>query len=462
MPKPATSKKLHRLTQANVIAALAFVLIFGAFGIHYLFTSHAAAGLQTSVTWKGVSGKVENKVSSLCVTTPGTSKGSNGTHLQLAACDSRTGEKWTLTWGSGDGNIKNTTVVNGYSQCLDDTDSSTTPNTSVEVWACNGQASSQTWQTGYGDGTIRIHGMCLGTSGNKTGSGATLALMNCTTTPPTPSVGLTAPKSGANVSGTGVAARASASTSAGSISSIRLTINGATLKTCTNASSCAASWNVSKLKNGSYTVGATATASGGGSKATSESVTIKNASPAPKPGSAPQPKSNPAPAHQSSSSTSGPGSASTTNSTSTQKSTVATLTTPNNSSSSTPTSSNPANLATTNNNPASKSSSSAAGPAIIITLLLLAVAAALVVFVRRRQAQKPMAADVDLESANLPVFPREDPAQTAARLNWWQTDQERQQNAQQEPGQNDNNVPDMYAEGRKRLEEEENHNHPEA
>jgi hypothetical protein len=85
---------------------------------------------------------------------------------------------------------------------------------------------------------------------------------------------------------------------------------------------------------------------------------------------------------------------------------------------------------------------------------------------RRRQATSVAPYQVDTQ--NLPAYPQEDSGTSAARLNWWLPEDERQKLASQ--AQHPGTLPptpstpqtpatdeplDMFAEGRKRLEEEE-------
>jgi len=63
---------------------------------------------------------------------------------------------------------------------------------------------------------------------------------------------------------------------------------------------------------------------------------------------------------------------------------------------------------------------------------------------------------------HIPAFPREDPGQTAARVNWWLPDDERAKIAAGQtptqpatPKPADENPPDIFEEGRKRLDNEE-------
>lgn len=96
--------------------------------------------------------------------------------------------------------------------------------------------------------------------------------------PPTPSVNISAPAANATVGGSSVAVSATASVSQGSITSLVLKAAGNTLKSC-GAGPCSATWDTTKLTNGTYTLEADTVASDGNTNATTEAVTVKNAQP---------------------------------------------------------------------------------------------------------------------------------------------------------------------------------------
>lgn len=73
----------------------------------------------------------------------------------------------------------NTTVVNGFGQCMDDTNGSSTPGNKVQIYKCNNIAKSQTWTTGFGTGEIEIHGLCAGPSVASGSAGTNVVLVNC-------------------------------------------------------------------------------------------------------------------------------------------------------------------------------------------------------------------------------------------------------------------------------------------
>ena len=95
---------------------------------------------------------------------------------------------------------------------------------------------------------------------------------------PTPTVSLTAPASGATVSGASVPVAAAASVSSGSVTALTIKAGGATLKSCSSGS-CSVTWNTSSLTNGTYTLEADTTASDGNTNSTTETVTVKNSQP---------------------------------------------------------------------------------------------------------------------------------------------------------------------------------------
>lgn len=158
--------------------ALSFAVIFAALGTYLLLVSHAAiVPLQPSVTWKGTgNGVLTNVNSGLCLSAPGTSKNSNGTQLLLATCDTtqtNRNEYWSFLFN------QNYTLENGYNQCLNDTNSSKVSGAPAQIWSCTAASGTQQWVVSSSDKTIRINGLCLGVSGNATSSGSLAVLMDC-------------------------------------------------------------------------------------------------------------------------------------------------------------------------------------------------------------------------------------------------------------------------------------------
>jgi len=260
----------HKLSRA---AGLLFAAAFATLGAYLLISAHAATTEQPSVSWKGSNGELLNRNANLCLGTLGNTKPAAGTKVIIESCNTIDSEKWSLVWGSG--TIKSTTVVNGYGQCLDDQGSGAGVGTTVKIGACAANDSAQVWTTGYGDGTIRIDGLCLGVSGNSQLTGANTILTPCNT--PVPSVHLTAPVSGSTVSGTATVT-ASASISQDSIAKITLEVGSTVLKTCMSTASCSTKWDTTAVNDGAYTLTAVATGTLGGTATVNETVTASNAS----------------------------------------------------------------------------------------------------------------------------------------------------------------------------------------
>src|SRR5262249_29378603 len=95
------------------------------------------------------------------------------------------------------------------------------------------------------------------------------------TTPP--SVNLTAPASGANVSGT-VTVSASASDNVG-VAGVRFTLDGANLGAEDTASPCSVSWSTTGAANGSDTRNAAAGDAAGNQSSSAVTVTVNNGPP---------------------------------------------------------------------------------------------------------------------------------------------------------------------------------------
>ncbi len=506
----------RRWNRDNSWMMIAFVLVFGGIGTALLLASHAATPLQPSVRWTSQNGELVNINSNLCLGTPGTAQAANGTGYVIEGCNGASDQKWSITWGNGSGAVS-TIVKNGYGQCLDDTGNSTHAGNPTQAWPCSGVV-QQTWTTGYGDGSIRIHGLCLGVNGNSKGGGSTVIIMACNV--PTPTASITAPGSGATLQGTATVT-ATASISGDSMASIKLTVGSSTLKTCTGTTSCSAAWNTAQVGNGSYTITATATGALGGSATTSRSVTVNNPAPSPPPGGGGGGTGGGGGGGGSTGGGSGtgdtggsggtitgdPSSGDTSGNTdtldnsnssdsidisgdsgSTDLSTLDTSGSSDNSDSSSDTSGSSGDQQTNtgiSGNQATHKSSGSAVAAVISGIVLVA----LIVFIiwRRRQlanqssiwsydsygvpptqTQAPQPAPTEPEhiDPHFPTFPREDPGQTAARVNWWLPDNERAkiaigqaaaQPTTQKPA--DDNPPDIFEEGRRRLQAEEQEGH---
>ena len=109
--------------------------------------------------------------------------------------------------------------------------------------------------------------------------------------------------------------------------------------------------------------------------------------------------------------------------------------------------------------------SSIASALIAIILVIIAIAIVFIVIKRKRDSSDSgyNMGDIDVTGAygadagasDAQVFPREDTAHEASRLNWWLPDEQRQQAANLQRHKADDDAPDMYEEGRKRLEDEE-------
>ncbi len=270
-PKQRAPAKLRQR-----ILPLMFAVAFGTLGGYLLIRAHAATTEQPSVSWSYGSSELANANSGLCLGTSGNSQPAVGATIIIEGCSAINSEKWTLTWGGS--TVKSTTIVNGYGQCLDDRGGNAGVGVTVKIYTCTANNTAQIWTTGYGDGTIRIDGLCLGVSGNSRSAGSNAILTPCNT--PVPSVQITSPGAGSTVSGTATMT-ASASISQDSIAKITLEVGGSVLGACMNASSCSANWNTTSSGNGSYTLTAVATGALGGTATATETVHVSNASPSP-------------------------------------------------------------------------------------------------------------------------------------------------------------------------------------
>jgi hypothetical protein len=473
-----------------------FVVLLATIGAYLLIPGHAATPLQPSVTWTSKGAALVNANSGLCLGLSQATKAADGTTELLETCSSQNNQNWKLTWGSGA--VKNTTVVNGFGQCLDDR-GNPLPNGTIKLLTCNNNV-AQLWSTGYGDGTIRIGGLCLGVNGNAGTAGSAIVLLNCS--PPTPTVHVTAPPSGATVSGSSVTITATASVLSGGISSITLAVNGAAVATCTNTTTCSHAWDSTSVGDGSYTVSAHTTSSGGASAQASETVTVSNpvAPPPPTGGGSSQGGGTPSDGSGGSSGSdttvgssdtssssdafsgvdSSAGSDTLDSSTAPGSDTTDSLTISGGSDTTNPGSvSNPQSSTTprTTRSIAGKHTGSSSTLGIVVSVIALLAGGTMgALFLRRRrlaaQTLPPITTDpfaantpyitpdplpIQPQTPAQPAFPREDSAATAARLNWWMPDGG-QGTAGQPPGQPSPSAadpPDMFEEGRKRLDDEE-------
>jgi hypothetical protein len=154
-----------------VLSIVVYIVVFGAIGIHFEFFSHAATTIQEVAS--GISGKCMDdyhdatanyskvdiytcngtaaqnwvivqtkggeliKHGSQCLDTyhSGTA---NGTHVQIYSCDGRPNQVWTYS-------TTKHTIINVLSgRCLDDTEASTTDGTQMQIYGCNGKP-QQNW-----------------------------------------------------------------------------------------------------------------------------------------------------------------------------------------------------------------------------------------------------------------------------------------------------------------------------
>lgn len=182
-------------------------------------------------------------------------------------------------------------LVNGQGTCADDTGDGVTGSSFVYLvsYACSSTDHAQIWkwngqqiQNAYNNG-------CINDPASSTTDGQQLVIYSCganqpnaewyETAPPAPTVSITAPSNGATVSGASVSVSGQASVSPGSITKITLSVAGASLGSCANATNCSASWDSTSVSNGSYTVVIAAATSGGATGQVTETIQVSNASP---------------------------------------------------------------------------------------------------------------------------------------------------------------------------------------
>jgi len=166
----------------------------------------------------------------------------------------------SLTWSSSTDNV----AVTGYYVYRNGTKvgSPSTPS-----YTDTGLTGATTYQY-----TVAAHDAAGNTSAQSTAVAVTTQspIIDATA----PSVTITSPTSGAKLKGNGnVNVAVSASDSSG-IASIVIAIDGTTLKTCTNATSCSYAWPGKTITAGSHTITATATDSSSNQNKSTASVTV--------------------------------------------------------------------------------------------------------------------------------------------------------------------------------------------
>lgn len=131
------------------------------------------------------------------------------------------------------------------------------------------------------NGSFTISAMARDAAGNSSNASVSVNILNVTldTTPPT--ISLTAPSSGATVSGT-VSVLANASDNIG-VAGVQFILNGANLGNEVTSPPYTASWNTTQVTNGSYTLSARARDAAGNTAQSSVTVTVSNTT-APPPG----------------------------------------------------------------------------------------------------------------------------------------------------------------------------------
>ena len=114
-------------------------------------------------------GQLLNPASGLCLTAPNTT---NGTQIEIGNCIDAATQQWTPTPSPVQSGVT--------SMCLDDWGGNTTAGNKIQIYACNGDQSSQDWNFKPGD-TVQIQGTsnCLTVTGASTLDGALIQLEPC-------------------------------------------------------------------------------------------------------------------------------------------------------------------------------------------------------------------------------------------------------------------------------------------
>lgn len=131
--------------------------------------------------------QLENPATGKCLNDPnGTT--TNGTQLIIFTCHQTPNEEWTLPYPTptSSGEITSGVPAAGATtpggECLDNFTGGTANGNKVDIWTCNGGASSQLW-TVAADGTIHIAGRCLDNHDNGAANGNLVQLYQCIDSP---------------------------------------------------------------------------------------------------------------------------------------------------------------------------------------------------------------------------------------------------------------------------------------
>ncbi|HSW79922.1 MAG TPA: ricin-type beta-trefoil lectin domain protein, partial [Candidatus Saccharimonadales bacterium] len=287
MPGRTKRKSSSRRIMSHYAVAFVFAIGFGVLGLSFLKLSHAA---NPAVAVSGIGGKCLDNYQSKKV---------DGNKIDLFTCNSTGAQQWRIN-----GNASTSgTIVNSNGYCLGISGGATANYTKVILYHCDGNTSQQ-WFYNSANGRItnKLSKTCMDDNHSVTTNGNQIDIFSCNNTSAqiwhykvTPTITISSPASGAKVSGSSVLFSAKASAPSANISNITLIANGATVRSCSNASSCFVSWNSTTVKNGTYTIQVSAAAQGGNSATKSESVVVSNSSPKPPPPPPPPPSPNPGP-----------------------------------------------------------------------------------------------------------------------------------------------------------------------
>jgi Ricin-type beta-trefoil lectin domain/Bacterial Ig domain len=291
MPRKTKSIFQKHNAYEPFLVLLFFIIGFGAIGSYFFVTGHAA---NPAVAITGIAGH--------CIDTYA-DKAVNGNKVQLWTCNGGPAQQWQVN-----GNASTPgTIVNANGYCLGIAGGNTANYTKVILYNCDGN-NSQQWYYNPSSGWIvnKLSKTCMDDYHNITTNGNQIDIYTCNNTAAQiwhyavspPNVSIRSPGAGATLSGTGVTFSAVASTAAGSITNISLIVNGSTLRSCPNSTSCSVGWNTTGYKNGTYTLQAAVSSTVSGSASTAETVNVSNSSPNPPPPPPPPPNPSPNPSPQ--------------------------------------------------------------------------------------------------------------------------------------------------------------------
>lgn len=162
--KSGPPKLFGRRINLNVLSVVSIMLMFGSFGVHYVFSSSAATN---AVPITGIAGK--------CLDNLGNRK-VNYNKIDLYQCNSTGAQKWIVHGTATTAG----TIVNNNGYCLDVYHAGTKSGTIVDLYQCNGTVAQQWVVNSTNKTIINPHsGLCLDDKYASTANGNQIWAYSC-------------------------------------------------------------------------------------------------------------------------------------------------------------------------------------------------------------------------------------------------------------------------------------------